>query len=1362
MESEKKKNNIFTLNGFNIIHAAEGHGQVSSGDQSTLVRIDLSDAFHKDWFVKQPDANDRGDGSSDAGDAPFYYQLRELLAVRKEISRTEINDPDLLKDKIVIVDFENFFAEIKYVQEGDYGQYSPDYDGSYHPDLSLKTRDILKAFDIRFDKDSEFRRFVSFDKSQSMARHGKILYIDEKYLSGTVNAATVSLNSPDGAEYVIRDWFAVIKEYGADVFDPGAEILGPEISRLDRINGRIRECPDSYLFDAVASRIRKRRGLKETDSYVSYSFKCNDLVVFDLKETVPYKAALIKDSDITEYHRQNPNFQNMKTDKQLLIEASVARYKESAADGTTLFENIPDMYYPEPVILSENDSRVYFVGKDLFDGEEDFKSFAAEVKKQRHYIDWCSKYLDKRLMLGLDFSNTSLAFSKLYAYRGLYLSTSIRMPDIELNEDTVVVLDDSSLSFEETLPCVTNEENESKAVEKNKLLKIKSMFDGEGLICPEYARKINSNLSDKKYANSFQIRMPFMKGMLHMTDFHKFLRNYLGKDRKNVFVKDYFGRKRDLMKARIILMPSMFKGAEWLKEMCDVNTDPMKLFFDRVNALGHALYISGTDIPYRGRKYTTMNYQFLNTLKLTKDDLYDLVKEHCRFIEDPLLNIQFSKDDHQNNEEDQTPDDGNGQSYGEPDSDSELDIDIGSLDESGEDAANAKKAKTKKNDDKTGNNMAAERWVSLLRLASEKQQKELASYEPVREALQRFSNKRTWDIAKGRLQIPGEIRYLSRDLMLLLKLLLVLAIGNDKVPKEIDDALLSTDDMDMPGASQKGIFPVFRNPHLSRNEQCLLRSISYAKTETGKDYSIRETYLSHLKGVLMVSKDSFVPNTLGGADFDGDIVKVFFNGIIREAVREGVYEKDTGDGRLVRKLPIVDITPYDTKSLRYIFESSARYSTIFNTFSSRVGQISNMAVRRGQRIYASAETEDGIGCAECTILTGLEIDACKTGRHPDLPGRDELSAGLKYDYLSSLLTVINRYLGESKKTSGRTGSLPGKRWISVEKNKKNKTNTDIKYKMTLKPDKGRSLTCTAVETEKGSPLTFLPMIFFNICSKDPDTLKRLGLSAEDNSDPSIDVAVFAFEDDPEWSSKIQKKHSRQYKELKDKLAQYNTQKIENLKRSFAVKNNNDTRSRVAEHFRWRSIRILKEQITGGYIQSDENDALYKTLDGLINLINKGMEGTSVSYPFTDQRKYVKDTMTRLKESNWPFILDSDEEIKHAELIRILGLSSVSAQDLEKVSALFRFRYKGYDLLYCLLLTVFNLHRTGSKPLDSNIVPVPELKDIFNEIPEKDRLMLLYSLPVTGSVKDGDIAYDKDHALVFSVFTDEELVKYLKE
>ena len=196
--------------------------------------------------------------------------------------------------------------------------------------------------------------------------------------------------------------------------------------------------------------------------------------------------------------------------------------------------------------------------------------------------------ITKRLTLDIEFSEIPLVLSKYYAYRGLYLSSAARITSkkLVLNSSTVVVLKDSSYTGLANTICASDnntgvytlDHNPNEAVDKTET-KISDIFDGEGLISPEYSEYINETYASKRIeqlkATSFQIRMPFTKGMLHEVDFHGFLREYAPAsiqtiDNKEVYnITDCFGIKRNLFEAQIILTESMFKAKKWLSRWVD-------------------------------------------------------------------------------------------------------------------------------------------------------------------------------------------------------------------------------------------------------------------------------------------------------------------------------------------------------------------------------------------------------------------------------------------------------------------------------------------------------------------------------------------------------------------------------------------------------------------------------------------------------------------------------------------------------------------------------------------------------------------------------------------------------------------------
>ena len=591
--------------------------------------------------------------------------------------------------------------------------------------------------------------------------------------------------------------------------------------------------------------------------------------------------------------------------------------------------------------------------------------------------------LNERLNLGMDFSGINVVLSKYYAYRGLYLTSSKRVEaaGLKITPETLVIVKDNrkydlvrgegqsevlGRKYEENVPIISGEKelHESTSEElwrfKDPVTEefeyVEKPFDGQGLVSPAYADMINHALGITG-ATSFQVRMPFVKGMLHQVDFNAFLNDFDKEEWKKPGPYEYedaFGKIRDLKKAQILITESMFKCKDWLKAYCAQNgiDDQMEYFCNKFAEYHHGLYISGTDLPYGHSEYTHLSYQMINTLDFTDEEFDAIVKKHVSFIHDPKKYL------------------------------------------TGWDESEAYDY------EESGISKEMPAWKKAL--------KEMPEFENdiyIAEQIRNTKKGLITKIADGKLVVAGQTRYLCRDLMPMLACLIknhVMANEFYKrclfmrfympMEKELKDKYVNL--------RCNGYCAFFRSPHLSRNEQCLLQPFT-APSGMDNDFYYREEniktpieekyikyvgyykkYFGHLTGVVMVPRGSIVPLCLGGADFDGDLVNVIYDENVVEAVRRGCYEK-----WLRRKTPVIKIP--SPKSLEETVPHTVPFEHISNTFSNAIGFLSNAAIAIGQKEYgrdakATDSDKDALACWMCTYLTGLEIDAAKNGEHPDL------------------------------------------------------------------------------------------------------------------------------------------------------------------------------------------------------------------------------------------------------------------------------------------------------------------------------------------------------------------------------------------
>ena len=849
-----------------------------------------------------------------------------------------------------------------------------------------------------------------------------------------------------------------------------------------------------------------------------------------------------------------------------------------------------------------------------------------------------------RLLLG---SNQvgSFYLSKYYSYKGLYLSSGKRIlsSDILLNEETVVVLpdgpiypgDDESVEAVEipNVQYITNSEQlgENGEViiepEKTETIIINSVMDGEGIISMDYAEKINTELWGEKEENkatSFQIRMPYIKGMVHSMDINAFLNEFCGQEKKQILIKDCFGIKRDLRKAQIIITQSMYKayvggGKDWFSNKGIAKEDPIKNYFMGFKQYNHALYITGTNLPYKNRCVTTLNYQFLNTLKLKEEELSTLIDKHMNYVNHPVEYLKRNTFTFNSKIDEKACD--NGESAKE---EKVIDNDT---------TVNAEKIE---NEGKLKNEVPS--WITVL-LNNEE-----SIHNPyIKEKVEAMKRSLIKDIGYGRILVKGEVRYLSRDILYflynILKHIKDIEIKEESmqtISKEIENLedcfYMPEDKIEL---VEKQHYPILRSPHLSRNEQCVLKAFK------PNENSLRYRYLGHLEGIVMVAYNSLAPDILGGADFDGDIVKVFAAEELRNAVLRGVYGMESdykNDENYERKLPIVKITPLKSQNaIRHEWDLSifrgtpiVDYVTIYNTFSNKVGQISNLAIRIGEQQYWLEEQSEAnnVCCEMCTILTGLEIDACKTGIHPKFNSIIESLDSNKDDYLGKFKPALDK--------------MQYMMWKKIETD-----DTKMKYRYAVQKD-------DKFEAENGSAYILQQLAF--------EFMKRAKEYIEKPEDKrKVDCILFEFEKDREWETKYKESKKEEVKKYKNllKAHKYTTKLIKSYNQQVLVQNQSK--------WRYKILKIWLGQDRGSRENIIEYGAQY------LKILSK-------------IQKYIKDKscdlyLEELKKSEWPYLYHKKEKIEF-----LTNFFEVSEEELDEtlIEKLCDFRDKGYNLLYLFL------------------------------------------------------------------------------
>ena len=562
----------------------------------------------------------------------------------------------------------------------------------------------------------------------------------------------------------------------------------------------------------------------------------------------------------------------------------------------------------------------------------------------------------RRIMMDMTIGDCQL--SKLYAYNGLMLSSGIRIDGIGIDRPHRVVVIDKPTRTERNVSVITVEDDGTQSstrkyhrVEKKEDIEI-TCFDGEGLISKEYARVVDEKLCGKKVHTSFQIRMPYVKGMLHEVDFKDFL-TLCGTDT----ITDLWGMEHSVRDVDVILTKSMFKGYGWLTAS-GMNWEDYRTVFRKYR---HALYITNVS-KEKPEQTTELNYQFLTTVSIQGDEF--------RPADLPDGWDHSPETDERNWLTKQT----------------ELAYYNFCADES------------------FRQNFFLEKFerVSWWERHQGKDQilaavlKKNPSFinEPVyAKRLEDEADKIVEQYAVGRLIVAGDNRYLSGDLLDFLAFLLPTVPPRKRRQRMFYSTVMTDHFPESSFYAPQAAYThddactLLRNPHIARNEELQL-SFYDAKEERKQ---MRHYYFGHLTDVVMVDSNMLAAERLGGADYDGDMIKTISDPILNACVRRNYnlyrYEKHKSLTN-TENIPLLMI-PTAQPQIRSADDWEARFETVRSTFSSRVGQICNAALDRSIIAYnENSDIEERERCREETetlaILTGLEIDSAKSGIRPDL------------------------------------------------------------------------------------------------------------------------------------------------------------------------------------------------------------------------------------------------------------------------------------------------------------------------------------------------------------------------------------------
>jgi len=353
-------------------------------------------------------------------------------------------------------------------------------------------------------------------------------------------------------------------------------------------------------------------------------------------------------------------------------------------------------------------------------------------------------------------------------------------------------------------------------------------FDGEGLISKEFCYEINKTLKKltnnekDKFGFTYQIRLPFIKGIVSSCDIKTFYKEkgithikgltFSDSDNEQEKYKEY-----PIENVKMIITKSQFKCASFIRNINKLeNETPFDAYMRLLNEYDYKLGI--TNLEPNHENLVNLNYQFFSTVPFNKRAVKKIVG---------LNKFDYKK---------QT-----------------------SVDTVANDLLSNKVA-TK---EKTIYNLNKYFFLSTKKYKT-------------------FRSSQLYNKKKAYLNLKfvswGKRKFICGDL---LELLYHSAYHNDNKKCKINHIPINKFYAPNSNFKDNEKCLLLRNPHYSRNEIAVL--LNYNKDEKNNE---RIKYFSHLTGVLMYNPLTQLADRLGGADYDGDTIVVLNNKYLSKTMND--------------------------------------------------------------------------------------------------------------------------------------------------------------------------------------------------------------------------------------------------------------------------------------------------------------------------------------------------------------------------------------------------------------------------------------------------------------------------------------------
>lgn len=310
------------------------------------------------------------------------------------------------------------------------------------------------------------------------------------------------------------------------------------------------------------------------------------------------------------------------------IERDYLKKRKNSKNNRKRIKDLQDliysmMYIPEYITVvmesAKDYERIYEKGFK-FNGKI-YKRISCSASQARvSTIAFCTEDIKEELKRRLDNGrnlNKALAPSKYNAYFGLYSSATKQVTTPRF----CIIPDYIDKQFVDVDYVIEKGKEEDDVIEPRTIEVEFNRFDGSGLISPSFAKQWSKDLKEDYIPSQFCIRSAFTKGMVNVFDFVEWCKEY---NDENYVIKDIYNQDRDLREIDLILTEGMTK----LWDSWQTQEDFEKKCQENGIIWGITKYSPKVD-----KEVLLTNYQFLQTLNLSQEEIEKVCKDTIDFIQ---------------------------------------------------------------------------------------------------------------------------------------------------------------------------------------------------------------------------------------------------------------------------------------------------------------------------------------------------------------------------------------------------------------------------------------------------------------------------------------------------------------------------------------------------------------------------------------------------------------------------------------------------------------------------------------------------------------------------------------------------------